>query len=266
MKPIFILTLLLSCFLLTDCGSPQPDKSPTQSTQATAEEQDSTAQKDAKTDVINVPKTFKAVQLRSRNDAKKDPELQAFLDDLLEILRVKDVEGLLKVVSPDVKISFGADNGIENFKTTWGLDQDADGSKIWTTLQDIIEAGGTFGSNKRSVYTTPYYYNNFPKGYDPFTYSVITGRNVNVRTFPNRHAKTVRQLNYDIVIELHEGEDKIVMERIGNQSYPWRKIRMSDGEEGYVFGKYVQSPIGYRAIFEKVPQEGWKLYVLVAGD
>ena len=258
----------MSCLLCFSCGN---DSKPANTEQQTTE-QDQNAEdaqsenQDGADENSHAPKTFKIAKVRPVNDSRKEPVLKTFLDSLVQTLKAKDVDALLAVVSPDIKVSFGAENGIEAFRKHWGLDQDPENSKLWSTLKNIIELGGTFDGNQRSVYATPYYYNNFPDTHDPFVYSVITGKNVNIRKIPNRNAKTVRQLNHEVVIQLFAPEDDVIYEKIGGETHPWQRIRMSDGEEGYVYGKYVQSPIGYRAIFEKLPQVGWQLYVLVAGD
>ena len=41
---------------------------------------------------------------------------------------------------------------------------------------------------------------------------------------------------------------------------------MADELEGYVFGQFIGSPIGFRAGFRKEHGKQWKLVFLVAGD
>ncbi len=52
---------------------------------------------------------------------------------------------------------------------------------------------------------------------------------------------------------------------VAGETYPWIRIRTLDDQPVYVFGKYVRSPLGYRAGFQKIDGE-WRLTFFVTGD
>jgi hypothetical protein len=45
----------------------------------------------------------------------------------------------------------------------------------------------------------------------------------------------------------------------------WLNVRLADGSTGYINVKYVRSPIGYRAIFERTDGR-WVMTYFIAGD
>ena len=54
--------------------------------------------------------------------------------------------------------------------------------------------------------------------------------------------------------------------KVQDQGDAWWKIETLTGERGYVSARFIASPIGYRAIFQKNPRGEWKMSALLAGD
>jgi hypothetical protein len=216
-----------------------------------------------KTTVVEeeAPKTFPRVRLMPVDEAQRDKAFEDFRTRLLAALKTKDLAFLLAHVDQNIKNSFGGQNGIAEFRRKWKLDTKPAKSELWAELQRVVELGGTF---KREVFTAPYVFAKFPEEFDAYSYGAITGRNVNIRTQPRSNAPGLGKESLTIVRMLGQGEKEVV-ELIGNDAWPWRKIGLPDGTEGYVYGKFVRSPLDYRAFFKPVG-DTWKLFGFMAGD
>jgi hypothetical protein len=187
-----------------------------------------------------------------------DPSLIQFLDMLEDAVKTRDKDYIISILSTNIVNSFGGNNGIEEFKRNWNWSSDS--SSFWRIMLRMIEmGGGEYRQNKQ--YILPYVFPGWNDKYDSFEYAAITGTYVNVRDQPNLNtSKVLGQFNYDIV--------KVDYERShpSMESPKWYYVSNSDDSlKGYVFWKYVWSPIGYRAIFEKTNGE-WKMTVLITGD
>lgn len=153
---------------------------------------------------------------------------------------------------------------MEAFKSAWNLD--GPDSRVWTELQGALKRGGTFvdeGGSSGSLFVAPFVYGNWPKQFDPAQFALILGEKVNVRQAPDSKAPAVGQLTYDIVGRISESNPPT--ETIGGETYPWVKVTLSNGSQGYVFGKYVRGPMDYRVGLRKIDGE-WKIAFFVSGD
>lgn len=208
---------------------------------------------------------FQPVQILPVDESKQNASLRKTLDNLLIIIDNKDVDGLVPFLDKDISVSFGEDDGIESFITFWNLDLNPDESMVWDVLKTTISLGGTFGEGNKNAYFTPYVFTNFFE--DPFEFGLIIGNKVNIRSAPNLKGKVVRQLTHEIVqLVTYDKPFDTRTQTIGNETHDWLKIKMADGETGYVWGKFFRSPIDYRACFAKVRDEGWKMTCFIAGD
>ncbi len=190
--------------------------------------------------------------------AINDASLIQFMDRLEDAVNTRDKDFIISILSPNIVNSFGGDNGIEEFKTYWNWSSKS--SSFWRIMQRLIEmGGGTYKQNGQ--YTLPYVFTNWNDKHDSYLYAAITGTYVNVRDQPSlNQSKVLGQFNYDIV--------KVDYERShpSMDSPEWYYVEQAnEGLKGYVFWKYVWSPIGYRAIFEKINGE-WKMTIFLAGD
>jgi hypothetical protein len=187
-----------------------------------------------------------------------DPSLIQFLDRLEDAVRMRDKDYIIGILSPNIVNSFGGNNGIEEFKTYWNWSSKS--SSFWRIMQRMIEMGG--GKHQQNEqYILPYVFPEWNDKYDSYEYAAITGTYVNVRDKPNlNQSRVLGQFNYDIV--------KVDYERShpSMENPEWYFVTNPEGTlEGYVFWKYVWSPIGYRAIFEKT-SGNWKMILFLAGD
>lgn len=187
-----------------------------------------------------------------------EPSLIQFLDKLEDAVKKRDKDYIISILSPNIVNSFGGVNGIEEFKSYWNWSSKS--SSFWRIMQRIIEmGGGKYKQNER--YILPYVFPEWNDKYNSYEYAAITGTYVNVRNKPNlNQSKVLGQFNYDIVKVDYEKTQPSM------ENPEWYFVTNPDGSlKGYVFWKYVWSPIGYRAIFEKIKGE-WKMTMFLAGD
>lgn len=193
------------------------------------------------------------------DEAKSDASFLAFRTKLIAAARKRDAKYVLSVVDRDIKNSFGGNDGIEEFKKAWKINDSK--SEFWDEFLPVINNGGTFikeGNSK--IFFAPYSFNSFPDDLDAFSYSVIFGNNVNLRSKADVNSPVVASLSYNIVEILNSINSKENAEK-----FSWYEVKTLGGKTGFVSADFVRSPIDYRAGFEKVNGK-WKMTVFIAGD
>lgn len=212
------------------------------------------------------PPRFERFQLVPVDEAQDDPSFLTFRKELQAAIKKRDTAALLAALHPEFKSSFGGDGGIEEFVRMWGLaEADSASSKVWHELARVLEHGGAFVPvNESRVFIAPYVSARFPDEYDSFEYAAVTGENVKVRKSPSSTGEIAATVSHEIVyVRPNRDEDKA--ETIGGESHPWIPVVLWNGVEGFIYGKYVRSPLGWRAGFEK--QDGkWKMTFFLSGD
>lgn len=193
------------------------------------------------------------------DEAKKDASFFAFRTKLIEAARRHDAKYILSAVDRDIQNGFGGDNGIEEFKKQWKIN--AADSEFWDEFLPVINSGGNFvkdGNHK--LFFAPYIYSSFPGDLDAFSYSVITGNKVNLRSKADANAPVLASLSYNIVEILGSVKDKKDKKKAA-----WYEVKTLGGKRGFVKAEFVRSPIDYRAGFEKKGGK-WKMTAFIAGD
>lgn len=195
--------------------------------------------------------TWAQQQLLPVDQAPTQPDFFSFRAQLIATLARRDVPALLDVVHKNIKNSFGGNDGIDEFKTMWALDQPD--SRLWEQLANVLALGGTFSAD--GSFTAPYTFSRWPGGVDAFSHLAIIGSSVRVRSAASRTAQTLASLSYAIVerVESKTADDE------------WVGVRLPGGATGFVDQRYARSPIDYRAIFTKDGGR-WQMTVFVAGD
>ena len=164
------------------------------------------------------------------------------------------------MVDPNIKNSFGGNDGIEEFKKNWKINSPT--SDFWDEFLPVITGGGKFskGENNEKLFFAPYSFNSFPDDLDAFTYSVIFGNKVNLRSKADINSSVVASLSYNVVeivdsVKANENAEKV----------SWYEIKTLGGKRGFVKAEFVRSPIDFRAGFEKKNGK-WKMTAFIAGD
>lgn len=195
------------------------------------------------------------------DEAHKDPSFKAFRTTLIAAVKRRDLKHLLSVLDPDIKVSFGGDQGIADFKRLWQVGSPE--SRLWDELLKVLSNGGHMRRSRGAdSFSAPYSFNGFPEDLDVFTHSVIFGNAVALRDTPSLEGRVLTRLSYNIVTVVGE---KTVTAEDGEPVPIWFFIRTLGGSSGYVSAKYVRSPIDYRAHFDK-KRGKWKMTSFVAGD
>ena len=202
-------------------------------------------------------------KLNPVDEAQNDTVFFIFREKLLDAIRKKDILYLLEQLDPNITVSFGGSEGLEAFTQAWQLtsEEKTINSPLWKELEKTLQLGGTFDQTSQ-LFLSNYVYATIGEPYDPYIHAVVVGSGVRYRTAPSLQAKVVDRLSYDIIEVLDNQGPK---ETIGGETYPWVTIKSLAGKEGYIFGKYLVSPIDYRAGFKKMDGR-WKMIFFVAGD
>ncbi len=203
-------------------------------------------------------------KLNPVDEAPKDTLFFVFRENLRQILQEKNVFGLLEAVDEQIKNGFGDNNGFAEFVSLWGLDKpdEAGNSEVWQVLGDVLELGGSFSDQGR-FFTANYVSSDWPSDYEPFEYGAIIGSGVRFRSAPTLQSQTIASISYNIVKVIEYSDKK---ETVGGESHPWIKVKLLDEREGFVYGKFLGSPVAYRAGFEQKPNGQWQMSFLLSGD
>lgn len=186
------------------------------------------------------------------DEAARQPDFLSFRNSLQAAVAERDVEVLLRSVHPDIRNTFGDDNGIEAFRRLWRLDEPD--SDLWAELGTVLRLGGTFEGPDSFV--APYVFSHWRGEFDAFDHVAVIGSTVRVRSAPTTESAILTTLSYQI---LRLGGDR------GYPQRPWTAVLLPDGREGFVAASLVRSPVDYRAYFVRT-DERWQMTLFVAGD
>lgn len=214
-----------------------------------------------------LPAMAQSLKVVPIDQGASDPSFNAFRAKLLAAVADRDIDAVVSAASEDIHLSFGGHNGRDDFRAFLVRDPAtyfdeyryraaADRVQYWTELERVLRLGGRFeGDGADRSFMAPYSWGaNIADDLDPYTTAFITGDGVALRARPIRYAEVLIRLRHDVV-SIVEGGD----------GTPYRKVRLADGTEGYVYQEYVQSLVGYRARFEQVDGR-WQMTIFIAGD
>ncbi len=223
--------------------------------------------------LLNSPLLFSQPKMYPPTAEISDYTLSKFLTEFTLAVGKKDKSWILENMSSSMTNSWGGEGGIEEFKEYWNFDDPK--SRFWKVAEHLLILGGSKYHKESNSYWLPYTFTDWDKlkgNYEPYEHSLITGTKVNVRNEPNiTTSKVVAQLNYDIVqlpinksYETKDQHQEIEPNYMGGLS--WEYICTLDNKIcGFVYWKFVTSPIGYRLGLTKTNSQ-WKITHLVAGD
>lgn len=197
-------------------------------------------------------------KLLPSDEAARDPELFAFRARLQSAVARHDTAAVLEMVDPNIKNSFGGDDGIAAFQRTWNL-QEGGESRLWEELGLLLALGGSF--QNKDTFVAPYVFSRWPESADAFEHVAVLGANVRVRAEPRAGSAVLAALTFDVVRLSAAGRSRLTPE----QAKEWTAVELRDGRTGYVSSRYVRSSIAHRAFLMR-KGGGWRLTVLVAGD
>jgi len=188
------------------------------------------------------------------DEAAMRPDFLSFRMRLQNIVAKHDTAALLDIVHPDIKSSFGGDEGIENFKEFWRIKEPD--TKLWQELGTVLALGGSFDGPE--MFTAPYTFSRWPDGIDGFEHVAVIGSNVRIRSEARADAPVVTSVSYSI-LQLHE--EALQKDWMHEE---WTAIKLN-GQKAYVASRLIRSPIDYRARFEYSKGQ-WMMTMFIAGD
>lgn len=187
------------------------------------------------------------------DEAVASPDFFSFRARLQSAVARRDAAAVVAALHRNVKLSFGGDAGLADFEATWR--PSAPDSSLWEALGAVLALGGSFAPD--GTFTAPYVFARWPADRDAFEHVAVVGSGVRVRAAPDPSSPVVGALSFCIV-RLREP-----LPPGGPRS--WARIEFGAGRTGYVDGRYVRSPIDYRAHFAKIDGR-WQITLFLAGD
>lgn len=199
---------------------------------------------------------FEKGKINPFDEALTDTTFFVFREQLLEVIEQKDILKFLDFVAEDIQIAEDSLRGTAALIDRWHLTtpDSIEQSNIWHTLNRILKRGGYFNAGK-STFTAPYYANNKQLSANQ---GCIIGQGVRIRNRPGLNAKLVKKVSFDIVEVLETTKKK---EMIGEEVFPWVRLRLPTGEEGYVWGKFLGRREGEQVVFQQDQSNQWKMIV-----
>jgi hypothetical protein len=197
-----------------------------------------------------------AVKLLPVDEA--DNSFVEFRTETLRALQRRDTAYLFGILAPEIRNSFGGNDGVAGFKRIWKMEQPAQ-SAVWDALTRALSLGG---KRQRAAFVVPYVYAAWPSNIDSFKHVAITGESVPGLGQPNPTSPPVVTLSNSILpLSGWQGRDE--NGNMGPNAYAL--VKLPDGRSVWVSAAHAYSPVGWRAFFEK--RNGrWTMITFVAGD
>jgi hypothetical protein len=163
------------------------------------------------------------------------------------------------MVSVEFELRLRPDEVIAHFKLREGAP--------WRALRDALDLGAVRREFSGEENFIAPYLSGTEADVEPNEF-VITASNVNVRVAPDRAAQVIERLSYDVVS--FSPDDRSNLDLFTESDAPtgpaaWVHIVTPSGTVGYVYGRYVRSPIDVRFRFSRV-NGAWKIVSIPAGD
>ena len=198
--------------------------------------------------------------VRPVDEAAEDKSFLEVRKKLIDAAERKDSAYIMSILDPNVRVSFGGDAGVEDFKKFWEIT--TGDTRFWEEFLPVIKNGGRWHreNGRRTIFTAPYSFDGFPGDLDAFEHFVVFGSEVNLREAPEMNGKVLEKLSYNVV----RVDDENFVEG-SEEKVDWYLITTLTGKTGWVKAEYIRSPIDYRAGFEKKGGK-WKMIFFIAGD
>lgn len=197
-----------------------------------------------------------APKLRPRDEASES--FRAFRARALGAFARRDTAFLHAMLAPEIRVSFGPDQGIDEFKRMWKTD--AANSDVWTALMRVLTMGGEQPSD--SQFVAPYVYAFWPDSMDAFELVAVIGDSVRVVEAPTADSRVLGAALHSILKLI---EWKGLPESGVAADTTWAQVRLPNGVPGWIRGASVYSPVSWRAMFVR-RGERWQMVFFVAGD
>lgn len=197
-----------------------------------------------------------APKLLPRDEANES--FRQFRSGALAALARRDTAFLYGILAPEIRNTFGGDDGIAGFRRVWKMDDP--NSDVWAALTRVLTMGGQQPTD--SQFTAPYVYAFWPDTMDAFEHVAVTGDSVPVHEAPDPDSRLRGGAHYSI-LKFREWRG-LPMSGVAADT-TWARVVLPNADSGWIRGASVYSPVGWRAMF--VRRNGrWLMLLFVAGD
>ncbi len=214
------------------------------------------------TDTLPARQIVEPGKLYPVDEALNDTAFFVFRENLRAAVQSREILELLPHISDSI-IGPGGEKGLEAFTGRWELESESKirQSPLWEILSRVMGSGGAFTDGGRA-FRAPYAYATFPRDtYDAAQFGAVTGAGVRMRASTSLNSTILTLVSHDIVPILEVSQQD---QTIGSETYPWVKLRSPDGQEGFIWGKFVWHAGMFHAVFRQ--QQGvWQLTRLSTG-
>jgi hypothetical protein len=199
-----------------------------------------------------VAKEYSTAKLLPFDEANREASFPPFREKLQAAVEKKDTAFLRSVLAQDIAFSLnGGTDGADGFMRSWNLNKHPEKSKLWPILADVLSHGGKF-NDALSSFEAPYYVAGWPPEYNSIEFVAVVEKDVDVRAKPAANSQLLEKVSYQILRKVAGAKD-------------WAEVVMPNGHRAFVRNKFLRSPVGYRARFEK-HGPSWKLSTFILGN
>lgn len=211
-------------------------------------------------------------QLDLADEVEQGSEFDRFRQQLRQAIADRDAE-FVRQILPEAGISIGSSPP----RAIASLDLDNPESRFWRVLQKAIAIGCERVQTDSEAVSEPWICPNtataFARQYPPppsqssgiswqQQHAIVAGENVNVRSRPSLDSRILDTVSYAILKRDPNAEPS------PSQFDPirgWTALVLPDGTSGYVYNRYVYSPLGTKALFGRL-NDRWQLLRIMTQD
>lgn len=217
------------------------------------------------------PVAAQATPVAPFDDAWRDPGLVLTRNDIIQAAIRRDTTALKGLIGESFMWSFGGGD-LSDFFSHLRADPDA-----WNSLIEVLSLGGRLTGD---TFHAPFYGSadcEEPPATttttadttedqevphftcDGFERWFVLGTDVRVRSRPGGTPIAAVSLNWIT-------KDRSLPDTRTTDGESWAPVILRDGTKGWIAGRLLRSPIGWRAGLSKGPDDKWRLTTFIAGD
>ena len=107
------------------------------------------------------------------DDGKADPQFAQFRTNLVNAIKKENFDWAIARIDPEVKVSFGGNDGKQELLESWENDRDAE-KRFFDELLKCLELGGQFKTyDTKRYFVAPYVFSSWPEEFDAFEYVAV---------------------------------------------------------------------------------------------
>lgn len=197
---------LILPFFIYSCSGPA--SSTKEVNHSKTQKQESVENKKEKEPELAVhPSKFRIVPV---DQSSEDQSLQLFVSKLRNVVKQKDLNGLINCLDTGIVSSYGGGMyGIETFLKEWNLKQKPKESLFWNKMKVFLDLGGAWKDDKKTEFCFPYAQADrlYPKlDLDWYITAVCISPKTSIYEDADFNSKRIGLLSYEIVQILDRSE------------------------------------------------------------